>query len=94
MKVNNVSHVYGVYETQPVSGRTPVKTAQAHEKDKLMLSRDAISFQTVMKGLKDAPAIRADKVAELSAIYDSGERIADTKDVAEALYRSGALNRP
>ena len=91
MKINDITKIYGVYEAQPVSGRPAGKTAAASQRDKLMLSRDAVDFQSVMKGLKEAPDIRADKVAEYSKKYQAGEHLAGSKDIAEALFRSGAV---
>ena len=93
MKIHDITKVYGVYETQPVTGRPVQKSASVSKKDKLMLSRDAIDFQTVMKGLKEATDVRADKVAEFSAKYNAGEHFADTRDIAEALLKSGAVNK-
>jgi len=93
MKIYDVTKIYGVYETQPVAGRSVQKTPSVAKKDKLMLSRDAMDFQAVMKGLKDAPDVRAGKVGELSAKYNAGEQLADTKDIAGALYKSGVLKQ-
>jgi hypothetical protein len=93
MKINDVTKIYGAYETQPVAGR-PVKKPSAIDKtDKLMLSRDAIDFQAVMKGLKEAPDTRAGKVAEFTAKYEACEHIADARDLAEALLKSGVLKK-
>jgi len=91
MKINDVTKIYGAYDAQPVAGRPVQKTPAAGKMDKLMLSRDAIDFQTVMKGLKDAPDVRAAKVAEYSAKYSAGEHLADTRDIADALFRSGVV---
>lgn len=93
MKIYDVTKIYGVYEAQPAAGRSVQKAPASGKKDKLVLSKDAIDFQAVMKGLKDAPDVRADKVGELAAKYEAGERIAETKDIAEALYKSGALKQ-
>ena len=93
MKINDITKVYGVYESQPAAGRSVNKSAAASKRDKLLLSRDAKDFQAVMKGLKDAPDVRAAKVGELSAKYEAGEQLADTKDIAEALFKSGALKQ-
>lgn len=93
MKIYDVSKVYGVYDIQPAKGRPVKNGAPAAKSDKLMLSRDAIDFQAVMKGLKEAPDVRAGKVAELSAKYEAGEHLADARDIAEALMRSGAVSK-
>ena len=93
MKINDVTKVYNIYETQPAAGRQVQKTAPAAKRDKLMLSRDAIDFQAVMKGLKEAPDVREDKVRELTAKYEAGERLAESADIAEALFRSGAVKK-
>jgi len=93
MKINDVTKVYNIYETQPVAGRQAQRPIPAAKRDKLMLSRDAKDFQAVMKGLKDSPDVREDKVNELMAKYEAGERLAETADIAEALYRSGAVRK-
>ena len=93
MKIYDVTKIYGVYETQPASGRPVKKTAALSKTDKLMLSKDAIDFQSVMKGLREAPDVRAAKVADLTAKYEAGEPLAETREIAEALIKSGAFNK-
>jgi len=93
MKIQDITKIYGVYETQPPAGRAARKVSPASQKDRLMLSRDAIDFQTVMKGLKEAPDVRADKIAEHSVKYAAGDHLADTRDIANALYKSGAMRK-
>ena len=93
MKIYDVSKIYGAYEAQPAAGRSVQKARAAGKKDKLVLSRDAIDFQAVMKGLKDAPDVRFDKIAELAEKYNAGDKLADTKDIAEALFKSGAMRQ-
>ena len=93
MKIYDITKVYGVYETQPVTGRPAQKASSTGEKDKLMLSKDAVDFQTVMKGLKDVPDVRAAKVAEYTEKYNAGTHLADTRDIAEALFKSGAVHK-
>ena len=93
MKIYDVTKIYGVYETQPTAGRLAKKTASLSKTDKLMLSKDARDFQSVMNGLKEAPDVRAAKIAELTVKYETGEHLADTREIAEALIKSGALNK-
>jgi anti-sigma28 factor (negative regulator of flagellin synthesis) len=93
MKIYDVTKIYGTYDKQPVAGKPARKAPASAKSDKLLLSRDAIDFQTVMKGLKEAPDIRAEKVAELSAKYESGRHLADTREIAEAMLKSGCLNK-
>ena len=93
MKISDVTKTYGIYGKQPAAGRAVQKPAAAAKLDRLMLSRDAIDFQSVMKGLKEAPDIRADKVAEAAARYKSGVRHAEARDIAEALLKSGGMPR-
>ena len=93
MKITDVTKIYGVYEIQPAAGAAAKKAPAAAGKDGLMLSRDALDFQAVMKGLKEAPDIRAGAVADLSAKYEAGTYRADAREVAEALFKSGAIHR-
>lgn len=93
MKINDVTKIYGAYGVQPTAGQQAKKAASPAGRDRLMLSRDAIDFQTVMKGLKASPDIRAAKVSEISVKYETGDHLADTRDIADALYKSGALRR-
>ena len=93
MKIYDVTKIYGVYETQPAAGRPVQKASAMAGNDKLLLSRDAIDFQSVMKGLKAAPDARAEKIAEFSAKYESGEHLADARDIAESLIKSGVMNK-
>jgi negative regulator of flagellin synthesis FlgM len=93
MKVYEATKVYGIYESQPVSGKRAPQAQAASQKDKLSLSKDAVDFQTVLKGLKGAPDVREDKVSELSSKYESGEYAVDPKDLAESLYKSGLFTR-
>ena len=93
MKIYDVTKVYGVYDKQPVASRPAKKAAVSAKSDKLMLSRDAMDFQTVMKSLKETPDVRAGKVAELSTKYEAGEHLADTRDIVEALLKSGNFNK-
>ncbi|MDR3120873.1 MAG: flagellar biosynthesis anti-sigma factor FlgM [Clostridiales bacterium] len=87
--VSEVGKVYGIYDKQPVAGKSVHRAAAVPKADKLLLSRDAMDFQAVMKGLKNAPDVRADKVAEFGAKYEAGDYQADTRDVAESLFKSG-----
>ena len=93
MKINDVTKIYGVYDRRPLSGQPAKKASAPAGKDKLMLSRDAIDFQSVMKGLKSAPDARAGKIEELSAKYAAGEHLADSRELAEALYKSGTMGK-
>ena len=93
MKVNDISKVFGVYEAQPAANQPVKKAAAAAGKDKLMLSRDALDFQAVMKGLKEAPDARAGIVAGMSRKYEAGEHLADSRELAAALFKSGAVGR-
>jgi len=93
MRINDVTKIYGVYEAQPAAGRPVQKPAAGAKSDKLLLSKDAMDFQAVMKGLREAPDVRAAKVAEFEAKYEAGGHIADSRDIAEALIKSGALKR-
>ncbi|MCL2060900.1 MAG: flagellar biosynthesis anti-sigma factor FlgM [Oscillospiraceae bacterium] len=93
MKIYDVTKVYGVYDAQPVAGRSVKKPGGSVGADKLVLSKDAIDFQAVMKGLKEAPDIRAEKVREFAAKYEAGDHLADTRDIAEALFKSGAMKK-
>ena len=94
MKINDVTKILGAYDTAPPAGRAVPKTAPVVKKDKVVLSKDAMDFQSVMRALKQTPDIRADKVAEFKAKYEAGEQLADAKDIAEALIKSGAIRRP
>lgn len=91
MKIYDVTKIYGTYEKPPVTGKTARKPQAAGKSDKLTLTRDAIDFQSVMKGLKEAPDVRNDKVAEHSAKYESGRHLADSRDIAEAIIKSGGI---
>ncbi|MDR1438677.1 MAG: flagellar biosynthesis anti-sigma factor FlgM [Clostridiales bacterium] len=93
MQVFDVTKVYGVYEKQPVGGKQVHRAPAAPKQDKLSLSGDAKDFQAVMRGLKDAPDIRADKVADLAGKYESGAYRAEPKDIAESLANSGLFSR-
>ena len=93
MKIHDVTKVYGVYEAQYVTGRPIRDKPAASKKDKLQLSRDAKDFQAVMNGLRNAPDIRADKVREISVKYESGERLAETTDIVEALLKNGVIKK-
>jgi len=93
MKIYDVSKIYGVYDAQPAAGRPVKKAAVPGKSDKLQLSRDAVDFQAVMKGLKDSPDVRADKVAELKRKYDAGERFADSGTLAETLIKNGVIKK-
>jgi len=93
MKIYDVTKIYGIYETQPATRRTDKKSVSLSKTDDLLLSKDAIDFQSVLKGLKEAPDVRAAKVAEFSSKYEAGEHLADTRDIAEALIKSGVLNK-
>ena len=93
MKIYDVTKIYGVYENKPAAGRPARKEAPAAKSDQLQLSRGAKDFQTVMAGLKDAPDIRADKVAALADKYKEGKHLADSHDIAEALFRSGGMGK-
>jgi len=93
MKIYDVTKIYGVYDNKPAAGRPVHKEAAASKSDKLSLSKGAMDFQAVMAGLKEAPDVRADKVAALSERYKAGEHLASAKDIAEALIKSGGLGR-
>ena len=93
MKIYDVTKIYGVYENKPVTGRSVRKETHAAKSDKLMLSKGAVDFQAVMAGLKEAPDVRADKIAALAEKYKAGKHLADSKDIDEALLQSGVINK-
>ena len=93
MKVGDVPKIFGVYETQAIAGRRLSAARPASKKDKLSISDDAKDFQAVMRGLKDAPDIRAEKVAEHSAKYEAGESSVDARAVAQSMLASGIARR-
>jgi negative regulator of flagellin synthesis FlgM len=89
MQIYDITRIHGVYEKQPVASRRVCSAPIARQHDKLSLSDDAKDFQAVMRGLKDAPDIRADRVGEILQKYESGSYSADSKDIAGALAKSG-----
>ena len=91
MKIVDVSQVYGVYEKQGVAGRPVQRKPVVSKSDKLSLSKDAMDFQAVMRGLKEAPDIRTEKVAELSQKYENGTYEPDVQGAADGLLKSGLL---
>ena len=93
MKINDVSKIYSVYETQPAAGKTVKKAPPSERADRLMLSKDAVDLQAVMKGLKKTPDLRADKISELTAKYEAGDHLAASRDIADILYKSGVMNK-
>ena len=93
MKVNDVSKIIGVYENKIASGRQVQKAKTSYGSDKLSLSGDAKDFQAVMRGLKDVPDIREDKVAEVSKKYDDINYRPDYREVAEGLLSSGVFDK-
>jgi len=94
MKVYDVSKVYGVYDAQQAASvKRSQQAAAVSKKDKLSLSQDAVDFQAVMKGLKDAPDVREAKIAELTQQYEAGTYGADANDLAESLFKSGLFAR-
>ena len=89
MKIVDVSQVYGVYEKQGIAGKPVQRKPVVSKSDKLSLSKDAMDFQAVMRGLKDAPDIRAEKVADLSQKYGNGDYEPDVQRAADGLLKSG-----
>ena len=91
MKINDISKIYGVYENKALVNRQALKSKPAAKLDKLSLSSDAKDFQAVMRGLKEAPDIREDRVQEISRKYENTGYYPDYKGVADSLLRSGIL---
>ena len=91
MKINDISKVYGVYESKPTISRQAPKTKAQSGFDKLSLSSDAKDFQAVMRGLKEAPDIREDKVREISEKYENSHRYPDYREVAGVMLNSGVF---
>ena len=89
MKVNDISKVYGVYDNKTLNSRQAAKASPELGRDKLSLSSDAKDFQAVMRGLKDTPDIREDKVNEVIRKYDNPNYYPDYREVAEGLLSSG-----
>jgi hypothetical protein len=93
MQVFDVTKVYGIYDKQPVGGKSLYRAPAVPKQDKLSLSGDARDFQAVMRGLKDAPDVRAGKVADIAGKYASGGHQAEPAAIAEALAKSGLFAR-
>ena len=93
MKINDISKVLGVYENKAVNSKPVARAKPALGKDKLSLSSDAKDFQAVMRGLKDAPDIREDKVREVSKKYENANYSPDFRGVAEGLLNSGVFGK-
>ena len=89
MKINDISKIVGVYENKTLSSRQAPKAKLALGTDKLSLSSDARDFQAVMRGLKETPDVREEKVQELSKKYNDVNYSSDYKEVAEGLLNSG-----
>ena len=92
MKIGDISKIYGVYENKALMNRQVSKAKPASKLDKLSLSSDAKDFQSVMKGLKDTPDVREEKVQEVTRKYESPGYYPDYREVAEGLLRSGVLH--
>ena len=93
VKVGDVSKIYSVYETQATAGKRLAAARPAPKTDKVSISSDAKDFQAVMRGLKAAPDVRADKVAEHTAKYEAGESAADATAIAARMLASGMARR-
>jgi negative regulator of flagellin synthesis FlgM len=93
VKIGDVPKILGVYETHAIASKRVEAARPAAKKDKVSISSDAKDFQSVMRGLKAAPDIRAGKVAEHSAKYESGDSSADSRAVAEKLLAAGIARR-
>ena len=95
MKIGDVPRIIGVYETHAIASKRleAARPAAKKDKDKVSISSDAKDFQSVMRGLKAAPDARAEKVAEHTAKYESGEGAADSREVAEKLLAAGIARR-
>ena len=93
MKVNDVSKIIGVYENKITGGRQAPKVKSSPGSDKLSLSSSAKDFQTVMRGLKDVPDVREDKVREVSQKYGDTNYNPDYREVAEGLLSSGVFDK-
>ena len=89
MKIDGISKVYGLYESKAINNRqfTPTKASAGF--DRLSLSSDAKDFQAVMKGLKESPDIREDRVQEVAKKYESANYFPDYREVAEGMLNSG-----
>jgi negative regulator of flagellin synthesis FlgM len=89
MKIwGEIPKIFGVYDKQKSVGKVDKASGVAPKKDVLSISSEAKDFQTVMKGLKDVPDIRADKVKELSSRYDSGTYDVNGKDIADRVIKA------
>ena len=91
MKVDGISKVYGVYESVAVNNRHLLKTKAESKADKLSISSDGRDFQAVMRGLKEAPDIREDRVQELTKKFEDINYCPDYKGAADRMLNSGVF---
>lgn len=70
MKIDNISSVYGVYNTNtsPVSKKSKTEM----KKDDFEISANAKDFQFALKAVSSAPDVREDVVEKVKARLDSG----------------------
>ncbi len=89
MKIwGEIPKIFGAYEKHKNAGKIDKTSGVASKKDVVSISNQAKDFQTVMKGIKEVPDIRIDKVNELASRYESGNYDVNGSDVADKILKS------
>jgi negative regulator of flagellin synthesis FlgM len=83
VRIGDVTKIYGMRETQAIAGKRAAQARPAPKADKISISSDAKDFQAVIRGLRVVPDVRADKVAEHAANYESGQNAVEAKALAD-----------
>ena len=87
VKIASVLNTYNVYNNNNPSGKKINQSDRNEAKDTFSLSAQAGDYQTVRKALAQAPDIREDKVAALSAKVSSGTYSVNANDIAAKMFQ-------
>ncbi len=85
MRVDTLSQVAQLYNTQKATRTTKTTGPRPMGRDEVQISSAGRDFQIAKKAVAEASDIREDKVAEVKSKIDSGNYNVDTGDFASML---------
>lgn len=85
MKAGSLSRAPKLAPLMEAPRRNPVARAAFQETSRLDLSESASQFKALTRAVKDAPDVRADKVAAVREQIEAGTYQVDSRAVAEKM---------
>ena len=91
--INKAGKVYGVEQVKSGKGVRASETSSSGQSDEVVLSSEAQELQQAVSSIKAMSGVREDKVAELSALVDSGQYKVDAAKIADQMLGRALADR-